>query len=108
MKSLGKKLKTNYFISDLSARLFWDTDINNISWHEHQAFIVGRVMEYGRLKDWKIIRSVYGLSKIKAVALNLRNLDDFSLAFLSAILQVNKEQFKCYRLKQSQQDFWNY
>ncbi len=100
--------KSEYEITDLSSRLFWDTSINEVDWQKHKSFIVARVMEYGKLNDWRIIKTIYGLDTIKDLVLNLRNLDDFSIAFLSTILQVNKDQFRCYKLKQSQPSFWNY
>ena len=106
--------KKEYKITDLSLHLFWDADIKEVDWQKHKAYIVGiacpdfsGVMEYGTLKDWKIIKSVYGLSDIKRVALNLRHLDVFSLAFLSSILDIDKEQFRCYKLRQSRPNFWD-
>lgn len=101
-------MKNEYSISSLSPHLFWDVDIASVDWQSNKAFIVERVMDYGELKDWGILKSVYGLKAIKEVAISLRNLDGFSIAFLSLVLNVKKEAFRCYRLKQSRPDFWSY
>lgn len=101
-------MKKEYVISDLSPHLFWDVDMAAIDWQTNKAFIVERVMAYGELKDWGILKKIYGLNSIKEIATNLRNLDDFSIAFLSLVLKVKKEDFRCYRLKQSRPDFWSY
>ncbi len=99
---------TKYSISDLSELSFWDVEVQSLDWNKHEAFILERIMSYGSLKDWGIIKKVYGLKRLKNIALNLRNLDDFSISFLSTIFQVEKSKFRCYKLKQSNQNFWNY
>jgi hypothetical protein len=95
-------------INNLSKRIFWGVDPNTINWESHSNFIFERVMRYGTLEDWKIIKKVYGLSRVNKIAMEARNLDDFSLSFLSSVFAIPKEKFRCYTLKQSSQSFWNY
>lgn len=97
-----------YTIDDLSPHLFWDVDRRQLDVWRHQNFIVERVMTHGVLSDWKGVKNIYGLAKIKEIILTLRNLDDFSIAFLSVIFGLKKEDFRCYTEKQSQPNFWNY
>jgi hypothetical protein len=98
----------NYNINQLSNHLFWDTDIANIDLSISDKFIVHRVLEYGTIDDWKLITKIYGLPKIKEIALSLRTLDDVTLSFLCTLFHLKKTDFRCYRLKQSTHSSWNY
>lgn len=95
-------------IQYLSPHLFWDVAIKEIDKEQHRTFILERVMRYGRLNDWLVLKRLYGLPEIKAIALDARDLDDFSIAFLSLIFNIKKEDFRCYKQKQLQPSFWNY
>jgi len=97
-----------YKLTDLSPHLFWDTRVQDVSWDEHDGFIVERVLEYGLMKDWNLIKEAYGLERIRDVSLKLRSLSDLSLSFLSWLFGLEKEQFRCYILRQSNQAFWSY
>jgi hypothetical protein len=101
-------MEEQYQVGDLSAHLFWDVSVEEVDLEQHVAFIIERVMRYGKLKDWLLIKKIYGLEKIKTIVVELRELDDFSIAFLSLILNIKKEAFRCYKQKQSQPSFWNY
>jgi len=97
-----------YKLTDLSPQLFWDTRVEDVSWDRHDSFIVERVLEYGMMKDWNLIKAAYGLERIKEVSLKLRSLSDLSLSFLCWLYNLEKEQFRCYTLRQSNQAFWHY
>lgn len=92
----------------LSGRMFWDTPVSNIHWHEHRHFIVQRVMRYGKLEDWKLIQQWYGPDTLREIVVSLNNLDAISVAFLSLVLNIDKKAFRCYTEKQSRQSFWEY
>ncbi len=100
--------KPEYDISALSSHLFWDTPLENIDWYEHRSFIVERVMGYGIMKDWEIIKQVYTKEEMREIVTAIRVLDDFSIAFLSVVLDLPKENFRCYTERQSQPSFWHY
>lgn len=97
-----------YTAHSLSPHLFWDVNISEVDLENHASFILERVMRYGQLSDWILLKKVYGLAKIKSIALEIRELDDFSISFLSLILNVKKENFRCYKQKQFQPSFWDY
>ncbi len=97
-----------FSISHFSVHLFWDTDPNLLDFDTHKEFIIQRVMEYGLMQDWEIIKQVYGLEKIKEVALQLRYLDDISVSFLATLFNLDKQQFRCYKNKQSNPHYWNF
>ena len=50
-----------YYIDKLSAGLFWDIDLEDLSgMDKYPSFIIQRVLEFGVLNDWKIILDYYG------------------------------------------------
>ena len=58
----------NEYINMFSAHLFWDVRKEDVDFDEHAQYIIKRVLEYGLLEDWNLIRQYYGLSKIVDVA----------------------------------------
>ncbi|MCO5231594.1 MAG: hypothetical protein M9958_10605 [Chitinophagales bacterium] len=94
-------------ISDFSPHLFWDIDISKFDFHINKVQLVHKVLEYGKMKDWILIKELYGLEEIKVISLNLRTLDDVTLAFLSNLFQIDKTKFRCYKHKQSVPNLWN-
>jgi len=95
-------------IEHLSSHLFWDVDKSQLEAHRSSQFIIHRVLEYGLLNDWNEIKKYYGLPYIKSVALELKNLDEVTLAFLCTLFDLKKNDFRCYRHRQSTRHFWNY
>lgn len=94
-------------INDFSPHLFWDVDLSAFDLDTYKEFMVGRVVEYGTLKDWELLKSLYGKEKIKDISLNLRSLDPLALSFLATIFEINKTEFRCYKYRQSVQNYWN-
>lgn len=101
-------MNTKYEIADLSSHLFWDVDVKQLDFEKSKVQIIYKVLEFGLMSDWKILKEVYGLDTIKNVSLELRNLDVVTLAFLSTTFNIDKSNFRCYKLKQSGQNFWSY
>lgn len=95
-----------YKLSDLSPHLFWDVDITGLEWQKSVNYIIEKVLIYGVLSDWKIINQIYGADKIKEVSKSIRSMDDVTLNFLCTIYQLKAEDFRCYRLRQYQPNFW--
>jgi hypothetical protein len=79
--SIFDTMKVTHTILDLSTHLFWDVDLNAMDFEKSKEQIIYKVLEYGLLNDWNIIKEVYGLETIKNVALELRNLDVVTLAY---------------------------
>ena len=55
-------------IQKLSPHLFWDVDVNKISWDDHKIFIVQRILEYGLLSDWINLHHHTGIQEIGKIA----------------------------------------
>jgi hypothetical protein len=86
---------------DFSPVIFWDVDVANIDWQKRSRFVISRVVQYGTVDDWRKVKNLYGLEKIKMEMVEERNLDNRSLSFLSCVLGVPKEKFRCFITSQS-------
>ena len=101
-------IKNNEILSSFSSNLFWDVFRDDLDLHKNMRFIIQRVIEYGTLSDWKLIKNYYGLTNIGEEMQKVRTLDDISLSFISAITGIKKENFRCYTTKQSIPQHWNF
>ena len=88
-------------IKKLSPVLFWDIDKSQTDMDKYPSFFVQRVLEYGNWNDWKLLLSYYGKDKIVEVCKRLRSLDPIPLSYICAISNTKKEEYRCYRMKQS-------
>ena len=95
-------------ITSLSPHIFWDVDVQSIDMEKNGVFVLQRVLQYGILKDWLLLKSIMGVDNIKAFAIQLPTLDDVSISFLSNLYKIDKSEFKCYKNKQSNQNYWSY
>jgi hypothetical protein len=95
-------------ITSLSPHIFWDVDVQSVDVEKNGVFVLQRVLQYGILKDWLLLKSIMGVENIKAFAIQLPTLDDVSISFLSNLYKIDKSEFKCYKNKQSNQNYWSY
>ena len=95
-------------ITSLSPHIFWDVDVQSIDVEKNGVFVLQRVLQYGVLKDWLLLKSIMGVDNIKVFAVQLPTLDDVSISFLSNLYKIDKSEFKCYKNKQSNQNYWSY
>ena len=94
-------------VDDFSQHLFWDVDLNDFDFEKHNQFFAQRVIEYGTIYDWNLLKQLYGLEKIKNLALQFRSLDAVSLSYLSTIFNIDKTEFRCYKHRQLFPTYWN-
>ncbi|MCD8269895.1 MAG: hypothetical protein LUD46_16485 [Parabacteroides sp.] len=95
-------------INQFSSHLFWDIDRDKLDWNVHRMYIVERVLEYGVLSDWKLLRSYMSIEEIASYAKKIRQLDPKTLSFISTISNTPKEEFRCYTTQQSIPRHWNF
>lgn len=100
-------MASNDTINQFTENLFWDTDVTTLDLNKFPAYIIQRVLEYGEMQDWRLINKIYGISKIVEVCKGLRTLDPVCLSFICAISHTKKEDYRCYRTRQSDQTLWN-
>lgn len=95
-------------IKQFSPHLFWDVKRENLGLEKSKKYIIQRALEYGLLKDWLLIKKVYGLEEITSVSQKLRSLEPKALNFIAIISEKPLESFRCYTLRQSNQRHWFY
>jgi hypothetical protein len=94
-------------VNDFSEHLFWDVDVTLFDFEKHKAHLIQKVLQYGMIEDWELLKQCYGLETIKEVSLNLRDLDAVTLAYLSTIFDIDKTEFRCYKHRQLYPNLWN-
>lgn len=58
-------MATAHSISDVSKHLFWDVNRDDLNFETSKEFIIHRVLEYGLMEDWELIKEISGLETIK-------------------------------------------
>lgn len=95
-------------IDQLSPHLFWDVRHGECEWEKHKNFIVARILDYGLWEDWIILYRKVGIKEIGEIAKNLRYLSPRSISFISLLSKIPEEDFRCYILKQSIPQHWDF
>ena len=73
----------------------------------YPAFLIKRVLEYGNMDDWRLIRSYYGVDRIVEECKTLRSLDPVCLSYICAISHTKPEEYRCFYSRQSTHTLWN-
>jgi hypothetical protein len=79
----------------LSDHLFWDVDRAAIDPERHAAWLVKRVLEYGRWRDWQILVGHFGKPELARLVTGLRCLEPRAFAFSCAWFQLPPSSFRC-------------
>jgi hypothetical protein len=94
-------------VPHFSSYLFWDVKLQSFDYEMNKHFMIERVCTKGTEADWKEMFRYYGYDTIRKEVLCLSYLDNKTLNYLSVIFQIPKSKFKCYRNRQSRQNFWD-
>ena len=49
---------STFAITDFSPHLFWDVNPESLDMEKHKKYIIGRTLDYGLTKDWRLIVSI--------------------------------------------------
>ena len=79
----------------LSEHLFWDVRREGVDPELHAAWLVQRVLEYGRWRDWKLIETHYGKLRLAEIVVKIRCLEPRSFAFCCARFNLSPTLFRC-------------
>ncbi len=93
------KINPDPTFEKLSKHLFWDVDRSKLSFDQNAKLVVQRVLEYGLLEDWIIIRDFYGVEKIAEIAMTFRTLEPSALSFIATMANKDLSNFRCYNLR---------
>ena len=84
-----------------SPHLFWDCDANTLDEEVHARFVIGRVLSRGTFADWQELKRRYGLARLRAEVVCIRDLDPKSHAFCAAYFDIAPEAFRCSQTRLS-------
>lgn len=93
--SLGLRGRYTSAMTSLSDHLFWDVDRSTVDPEQHAAWLVKRVLEYGRWADWQQLVSHYGKPRLAELATGLRSLHPRAFAFCCAWFDLPSSSFRC-------------
>ena len=93
---------------NISKTAFWDVNFDEIDFEKNTRDVINRVLMNGKLSDWLEINDFYGIEKIKQEIIQMRYLSNITLNFCCFYYQIPKEEFRCYKLKQSIPKLWEF
>jgi len=89
--------KTNSKIGHFRDSLFWDVNPKRLALEKDAPFIIGRVLDFGNLQEWQLIKRFYGKERVVKVAKDHIFTDSRSANFWALILSIPINQIKCAR-----------
>ena len=90
-------MERNILFKNLSRYLFWDYKTSMLDPDIDKKLILERVFTRGTENDEKVVFKYYGKETIKKTILDIKYIDKKTLNYLSVILDISKENFKCYK-----------
>jgi hypothetical protein len=91
-----------------SKTAFWDVAFERLDYEKSSLFIMQKVFNYGTWSDQVAVLRYYGKERVKNEIVNASYLRQPVLSFLSAILNIPKNEFKCYINQQLNPIPWPY
>jgi len=98
-------MKTANILQRLSKPLFWDYDASRLDPDADIRLILERVFTRGTEADEREVFGCYGRERIRQAVTEIKYLDKKSLNYLSVILDIPKENFKCCEKALSENPF---
>jgi hypothetical protein len=92
---IAKKSDENDKTAHFSKHLFWDIDRSKLNYKEDKELIIERVLVYGNEDDERRLYNLYSKNVVKKAAMKSENLNDRTVSYLSVILDIPREKFKC-------------
>jgi len=93
---ISRKAEQLAFPLNLPCELFWDLPTAvDLDPRTHAAMIIVRVVELGRLEDWRRILRYYGIQTMKQVVTSTRDLSPQAVALCCAAFDLTPQQFRC-------------
>jgi hypothetical protein len=89
-------------------RIFWDVNFENLDYDKKANFIIERVFERGGVPDIRNCRRYYGDEKVTISLLNAKFLPKVTMYLAAAVIDRPLEDFRCYKLRQSNPELFPY
>lgn len=90
----------------INKRIFWDADLNGMDMQAHKNFIITKVFEWGRFEELKTLLKYYSREEIIKALTIQPYLSKRTHQFAAAILDIPKENFKCYTQRLLHPNAW--
>lgn len=84
-------------------KYFWDSDPTTIDVESKAAYVIGRLLQWGRVEELRWLKQNYGLEALKVVVRRSRELSAKHGAFFSLIYDIPPEEVLCLRMRSLQQ-----
>jgi hypothetical protein len=91
--------ESNKILLELTKEAFWNCDLTKFDYIRDKEYIIKRIIESGLENDEIIMWKLYSYDDIKNVAINHECLDKDIVNYMSFVLQIKEEEFKCYKKK---------
>lgn len=93
---------------NLSRQAFWDVDMARIDYTKNARYVVEKVIERGKHRDFLELLKFYGFEGVKSLAINANFLSDISMNFCCKLFDLQPTDFKCYEKKLLNKEHWNF
>lgn len=77
--------------------LLWDVNKETLDYEKSADFVIGRVLDFGNLQEWRLARDFYGLPQIKKAAQKHIFFDPRGANFWSLALGIPLKNLRCTR-----------
>lgn len=91
-----------------SEHIFWDVDRGSVELPRNTVWLTQRVLEKGFWSDWKYLLDHLGKDKIIESVKQMRSLENKALYFVCSVLEIDKNQLRCYKKTHSLSTHWSY
>ena len=93
---------------NISRTAFWDVDFDQIDFKRNDLFVMEKVANYGTWPDFIQMVRFYGNEHFKQRITSSAYLKKDVLNFLCVVFDLDKNDFICYKRRQSTDQPWNY
>jgi hypothetical protein len=91
-----------------NARIFWDTKPESLDFNINASSIIERVFSRGDVEDIRYCRRYYGNEKCREVLIEAKDLNIDRLHLISALFNIQREEFRCYKNRQLNPELFPY
>lgn len=92
----------------LRETLFWDVNQAELNSYTSKSLIIERVLTRGNMDEFKQLIRFYSIQDLKQTVLKIGYLDGRTLNFIAEYLNLSKQDFLCYKKKQSNPEHCNW
>jgi hypothetical protein len=96
---MKRSIKNNKKRPEFSNGCFWDQDYTKLDPEKNKNYIISRVISRGGTQDELELFRYYGWEIIKKEVVKIRYLNEKILNYISKLLDIPPEKFRCFNNK---------